>query len=162
VCSDGDLLHHAVRDVHLVGLHRHRGRLAADVLVVLPVLPGKSRWKGREEEGPVESAQRAKADRAPREALFEQRSSGTDGLQRVSSARPNEASDGQERNHALHQHERWTQTKQNAGFSTQKPKQDIGVSQVVEILLNQSENLDLNPLLEDPGYKLALLKDSTV
>lgn len=37
MCSDGDLLYDAVGDVHLVGLHR----LAADVLVVLPVLQGE-------------------------------------------------------------------------------------------------------------------------
>ncbi|PKU32401.1 d dophypothetical protein [Limosa lapponica baueri] len=54
--SDGDFLHNAVRDVHLVGLYRHRGRLAADVLVVLPVLPGESRWRGHEGKGPLESA----------------------------------------------------------------------------------------------------------
>lgn len=43
MCSDGDLLYDAVGDVHLVGLHC----LAADVLVVLPVLPGERKEGAR-------------------------------------------------------------------------------------------------------------------
>lgn len=49
----------------------------------------------------------------------------------------------------LGQNQKGKQTKQNAGFSIQKPTQDINVLQVVEILLKQSQNPALNTLLKD-------------
>lgn len=117
--SHSDLLHDIVWDVHLIPLHRHRGRLATDVLVVLPVLPRESRGKGCEQNRPLEK-----------------------GPHCVRSTFSPQTSPVMEGKGATH----WISIRGGIGLSRMLPsphKQDISARWKI-----LSQNLDLKPLLE--------------